>query len=133
MNNNSGAKSATVGELVTKHRLAQGRSARNVARDAGIDISTMTKVERGFYASPSPLTLRAISKALSIPLLDLFSAAGYVTPYDLVELVTTPTADQMLSDQAALDARDRYIAELIDKHGLEYNEPGVTYDPDISN
>lgn len=112
-----------LGTLVAKHRKAQGSSARDVARRAGIDIHTMTKLEQGFYASPSPITLRGVSTALGIPLLDLFHAAGYVTPYDLVDLVMHPAIEPILEEQEARDARSRYIEQLIDKHGLDYTGP----------
>lgn len=128
MTTNSRELNSALGDLVSSHRKVQGRSARNVAREAGIDIHTMVKLEKGTYASPSPITLKGVSKALGIPLLELFHAAGYVTPYDLVDLVTAPSVEPVLAEQDAIDARSRYIAELIEKHGLEYTEPGL--DPD---
>lgn len=115
-----------LGELVAQHRKAQGRSARDVARQAGIDIHTMTKLEQGHYASPSPHTLRGVATALGVPLLELFRAAGYVTPYDLVELVTHPSIEPALAEREAIEARSRYIEQLIDKHGLDYTGPEYT-------
>jgi len=133
MTKNQSAKNATLGELVTAHRKAQGRSARDVAREAGIDIHTMTTLEKGIYASPSPLTLKGISKALGIPLLELFRAAGYVTPYDLIDMVTAHSVESVLAEHDATEARSRYIAELIEKHGLDYTEPGLGEAPAIDN
>lgn len=115
-----------LGELVAQYRKAQGRSARDVARRAGIDIHTMTKLEQGFYANPSPNTLRGVSTALDIPLLDLFHAAGYVTPYDLLDLVTHPAVEPVLVEREAIEARSRYIEQLIEKHGLDYTGPEYT-------
>ncbi|SIM79063.1 helix-turn-helix domain-containing protein [Mycobacteroides abscessus] len=130
MTTNSREFNSALGDLVSSHRKAQGRSARNVARDAGIDINTMVQLEKGTYASPSPITLKGVSKALGIPLLELFHAAGYVTPYDLVDLVTAPSVESLLAEQDAIEARSRYIAELIEKHGLDYTEPGAAGNPE---
>jgi transcriptional regulator with XRE-family HTH domain len=121
MTTNSREINSALADLVSTQRKAQGRSARNVAREAGIDINTMVQLEKGTYASPSPITLKGVSKALGIPLLELFHAAGYVTPYDLIELVTAPSAASLLE----IEARNRYIAELIEKHGLDYTEPDI--------
>lgn len=117
------AKKNELGELIARHRKAQGRSARDVAREAGIDIHTMTMVERGRYAAPSPFTLKGIGKALGIPLLVLFRAAGYITPYDLIDMVKNyqPEAEFAAHDDA--EARNRYIEKLIEEYGLENVEP----------
>lgn len=120
MASNKRGTKTELGDMVAKHRKAQGSSSRDVARRAGIDIHTMIGLEQGYYANPSPITLRGVSTALGIPLLDLFQAAGYVTPYDLLHLVTHPAVEPILIEQEARDARSRYIEKLIDKHGLEY-------------
>lgn len=119
----SNSKNPDLGKLVAGHRKAQGRSARDVAREADIDIHTMTKLEQGHYASPSPVTLKRVGGALNIPILELFQAAGYLTPYDLVDLLTHPRIEPVLAEHAAIEARSQYIAELIEKHGLDYIEP----------
>ncbi|CPR39630.1 putative transcriptional regulator [Mycobacteroides abscessus] len=133
MTTNSREINSALADLVSTHRKAQGRSARSVAQEAGIDIHTMVGLEKGTYASPSPLTLKGVSKALGIPLLELFHAAGYVTPYDLVDLVTAPSVESLLAEQDAIEARSRYIAELIEKHGLDYTGPDLIEAPDTAN
>lgn len=116
------AENHELGQLVARHRKAQGRSARDVAREAKIDIHTMTKLEQGHYASPSPITLKGVSGALGIPLLQLFQAAGYVTPYDLIDMAQYAAKIPVFNeDQAA--ANERYLNELIEKHGMEFDEP----------
>lgn len=112
-----------LGELIAKHRKAQGRSARDVARHAGIDIHTMTMLERGRYASPSPLTLKGVGKALQIPVLVLFRAAGYLTPYDLIDMVKhyQPEPEFAAADDA--EARNRYVERLIEEYGLDNAYP----------
>ena len=126
MSSNKRGTKTELGEMVAKHRKAQGSSSRDVARRAGIDIHTMIGLEQGYYANPTPITLRGVSTALNIPILDLFHAAGYVTPYDVLHLVTNPAVEPILEEQDAKEARSRYIEELIDKHGLDYTGPEYT-------
>ncbi|WP_082809239.1 helix-turn-helix domain-containing protein [Tsukamurella tyrosinosolvens] len=125
---------ASLGRTIANRRIATGRSSRSVARESNIDISTYTKIERGIYKSPKPQTLKAIAAALNIPLLELFRAAEYITPYDLVDLVTAGTTDSLpkealdersISRDQMMDARSQYIANIIEKYGLDYIEPGT--------
>lgn len=110
--------SQELGDLVAKYRKTQGRSAREVARDAGIDIATMTRLEQGHYSSPSPHTLRGLSKALGIPLLELFRVAGYVTPYDLVDMAKYANRNGELAYEAVV-SQEEYLQRLIDE-GFDY-------------
>ena len=116
--------SQQLGTLVAKYRKTQGRSAREVAREAGIDIATMTRLEQGHYASPSPHTLRGLSSALGIPLLELFRVAGYVTPYDLVDMAKHAQRNGELNYEAVV-SQEEYLKRLIDE--------GFDYDRDIKN
>lgn len=130
MTKDSNVKNIELGKLVARHRKAQGRSARDVARHAGIDIHTMSMLERGNYAAPSPLTLKGISKALGIPVLVLFRAAGYLSPYDLIDMVKHYKPEAEFAAVDDIEARNRYIEKLIEEHGLEDVEPGSELPPD---
>lgn len=121
---NANTPSEALGELVARYRKTQGRSARHVARDAGIDIATMTRLEQGHYASPSPHTLRGLSKALGIPLLELFRVAGYVTPYDLLDMAQHAHRNGELAYEAVV-SQEEYLQRLIDE--------GFDYDQDLAN
>jgi transcriptional regulator with XRE-family HTH domain len=105
-----------LGELVTKHRKAQSRSSRDVAREANIDIATMVRLERGYYPTPSPMTLRGIARALGIPVLELFQTVEYVTPHDVIDFATS-TAN--LNEQEAAQLRNQFLERLIDDEALE--------------
>ena len=116
------AENNELGDLVARYRKASRRSARDVAREANIDIHTMTKLEQGWYASPSPITLKGVSKALGIPLLQLFQAAGYVTPYDLIDMAQHAAKIPVFNEEQAAE-NERYLNELIEKVGMEFDEP----------
>ena len=116
------AENNRLGNLVARYRKASGRSARDVAREANIDIHTMTKLEQGWYASPSPITLKGVSKALNIPLLELFQAAAYVTPYDLIDMAKHAARIPVFNEEQAA-ANERYLADLVEKVRMECDEP----------
>ena len=111
----------TLGELVARYRRSQNRSARSVAREADIDTATMTRVEKGTYTSPSPITLKGLSRALGIPILELFHAAGYLTPYDLFTMVDYVAGQPTLQPTSVDDVRNQYLSKLIEVYGLDYD------------
>lgn len=128
MTQDESAKNAQLGDLVARHRKAADLSQRQLAKAADIDIHTMNKLERGGYASPSPKTLKGIARALNIPLLELFRAAGYVDPYDVIDMVQgfRPTSElaPVRVDASTFDAeKNRFIERLIEEHGLDYIGP----------
>jgi|SRR5665811_78653 len=111
----------TLGALVARHRHSQNRSARAVARDANIDIATMSRLEKGTYTSPSPITLKGLSRALGIPILELFHAAGYLTPYDLFTMVDYVGGQPAMQPASVEDVRSQYLSKLIEDYGLDYD------------
>lgn len=111
----------TLGELVARHRRSQNRSARSVAREADIDIATMTRLEKGTYTSPSPITLKGLSRALGIPILELFHAAGYITPYDLMKMIDYVAGQPAMQPVSVDDVRSQYLSKLIEDYGLDYD------------
>ena len=127
MTQDESAKNAELGRLVAGHRRAADLSQRQLAKAAQIDIHTMSKLERGGYASPSPKTLKGVARALNIPVLDLFRAAGYVTPYDVIDMVHSLRPSELAQvqiDESSFDEeKSRYIERLIEEHGLDYVGP----------
>lgn len=119
-----------LGDLVAGARRAQGRSARDVAREAKIDIHTMTKLEQGHYASPSPHTLRGVSSALGIPLLRLFEVAGYVTRADVVEMTKNIQIPVFTREQVI--ENERKFNEFLDAHSHEFDDHGRVSDAEAT-
>lgn len=128
MTKDESVKNIELAQLVVRHRLAADLTQRQAAKAAGVDSHTMNKLERGGYASPSPKTLIGVARALNIPLLEIFRAAGYLTPYDVIDIVRgyEPDAEPapVLIEASSFDEeRNRYIERLIEEHGLDYIEP----------
>lgn len=112
-----------LGAIVERHRKASRRSKRDVAREAGVDIATFIRLEEGRYAAPSPITLKGVARALGIPVLELFAAAEYVTPHDLIDMAEyARIKDDPLPGEAE-NLLDELIARTIEEHGLEYDGP----------
>lgn len=119
-------KNNELGELVTRYRRAKDISGRQAAKLAGIDSHTMSMLERGGYAAPRPKTLRRIARTLDIPILDVFYAAGYLAPEDLVDMVRDFNPDLARSKFEPMqidEAKNRYIETQIEKFGLDYVGP----------
>jgi transcriptional regulator with XRE-family HTH domain len=70
-------------ELLRSHRVAQGLTAREVARRAGVDVGTVTRLEQGQILSPRAESLRAIGEVLNIPAADLFAVAAWLPQGEL--------------------------------------------------
>lgn len=70
-------------DLLRSHRLAQGLAAREVARRAGVDVGTVTRLEQGQILSPRAENLRAIGEVLHIPAADLFAVAAWLPKDEL--------------------------------------------------
>ena len=122
------ATAPTLPTYISEHRRRQKLSIRGLAAKAGLDSGALTRLEHGETKTPRPETLRALAKALEVPIADIYAAAGHVTPYDLPSLVPyLQTRYGNLSDAAIRDA-SAYLARLIDEHGLDPNGPAAQED-----
>lgn len=65
-------------EIIEAHRKALHITRAMVAERSGLSPSTITRIAQGYFAKPSPDSLRAIAIAIEIPYEELFAAAGWV-------------------------------------------------------
>lgn len=71
-------QAAQLAELLRTHRQRLGLSAHEVARRAGVNVGTVTRIEKEQIPSPRPENLIAIGEVLGIPAADLFAVlTGY--------------------------------------------------------
>lgn len=106
-------------ELVRNRRRQAGISAAELARRAGTNKTTITRLEMGRI--PKPETLQAIAKALDLPPRELLESAHYLDPDDLPSL--TPylrTRYGYLSDRARAEIAQSF-RDITERYG---------YDPD---
>jgi len=69
--------------LLRAKRQAAGLSATEVARRAGVNVGTVTRIELGQIPSPRPDSLRAIGDVLGIPAADLFAITDWLPRKEL--------------------------------------------------
>lgn len=118
-----------LGQLVASSRKRIGISQRKLARDAGLDIATLSRLEQGFYASPTPATLQRLATTLGVALVELYQAAGYFQPYDLLHVADEVATNSGLTADQATGLRASYLNYLVAKHELQ---PEGEPNPDIA-
>lgn len=66
----------TLGEYVRQKREEAGLSQRQLAQEAGVSFSNISRLESGFHTSPNPGLLKNIADVLDIDLAELLSYLG---------------------------------------------------------
>ncbi|GAA4969408.1 helix-turn-helix transcriptional regulator [Kineococcus glutinatus] len=72
--------------LLRQARIEARLAAREVARRAGVDVGTVTRIELGRVPHPRPAVLTAIGEVLGVSASDLFAAADWLPPAELPTL-----------------------------------------------
>lgn len=85
---------------------------RQLARDIGGNISTISVTEAGSNLSPTPETLKAIAGALQLPISDLFLIANWLPADELPTLKQYLRAKYHDLDEAAITELERYVDQL---------------------
>lgn len=70
-------ESTNLGEYIKSARIEHGWSLRQLASEAEVDYSWLSKVERGIYGAPDPRYLDRLAEVLKLATADLFAMAGY--------------------------------------------------------
>ncbi len=104
-----------LGDLLRSRRLELGLYIEEVASRANIDPAGLSRTERGKKV-PAPETLAAVASVLSIPLADLYEAAGYPLPQQLPSLRPYLRHAYGVSDQAA-DEIEAYLNKIAAPYG----------------
>jgi len=121
----------TFGEWLALRRIGQGLSGKALGRLAGIDDSTINRIERGSIVNANAETLLRIGRALGIEDGDLLRRAGVqIADQPLPEL---PAYLRVKYRHLPLPARAEltaYLARLSERYGLDPNGPGPGEDED---
>jgi transcriptional regulator with XRE-family HTH domain len=89
-----------------------------LAREVGVDMAQIVRLEKGDVATPKVETLARIAKTLGLPLADVYGLAGYETTAELPSF--TPylrTKYRELPDEAVAEM-EAFLDRLRAKHGL---------------
>lgn len=81
-------RARALGRLLRAKRKELGYSTYELADAAGVNSSTVVRIELGRFAAPSPDKLAKFAKALGMNLGEIFAMAGYIVPEELPDLDT---------------------------------------------
>jgi transcriptional regulator with XRE-family HTH domain len=110
-----------LGRRLSARREELGLTVRDVERLAGVDDSTVVRLENGVIADPRPATVRAICEALDLVVADVYPIADYpgslptFRPYLRTKYRGLPAE--------AVEQLDRIFRRLAERHGLDSAGP----------
>jgi transcriptional regulator with XRE-family HTH domain len=111
-----------LGILIKSRREAAGYSTRALGAKAGVNDSTIVRLEQGLRDNPSPDVLTKIAGALHLKLADVFSLAGYAVPQELPTLPAYLRVKYRHLPQPARDELVTYMRHLYTRYGLDEQE-----------
>jgi transcriptional regulator with XRE-family HTH domain len=112
-----------LGAFIRSRREACQLSARGLAAAADVDVTTVTRLEGGEFANPTPDKLRRIAHVLGVSSTDLFALADYVTPDELPAPALYLRVKYPDLPTAAVDEMARMLAEQMREHGVQLDGP----------
>ena len=106
------------GHQLAEKRAALGLSASEVGRRAGVEASTITRIEAG-TVEPTPETLKAIADVLDLPVEDLLAIPEWQLP------AFTPYLRTKYQDMpdAAIAEMQQYFEQVARKHRISPSGP----------
>lgn len=72
-----------LGAYLRTARHQQHLTTRQLAEKSGVNFATISRIEQGKFTAPSPAVLKAIARALYLPLADVYALADYLEPSQL--------------------------------------------------
>ncbi|WP_433703001.1 helix-turn-helix domain-containing protein [Prescottella equi] len=116
-------KLQNLADLLRTARLSQGLSASEVARRAGIQPSTLTRLELGQITAPTAANLQALGAVLGIKAADLFATLGWMSQHDLPAMAPYLRTKYQDMPPEAIAEMERHFAQVAHKHGIRLHVP----------
>lgn len=117
-----------LGTLLKARREQLGLSTRALGKKAGVNDSTVVRLEQGSRTNPRPAILAKLSQALGLSLADLYSIVGYAVPQDLPDLPAYLRIKYKDLPQPAHDELITYLHYLQARYGFDEYGPGFGED-----
>jgi len=114
-----------LGAVLRQQRKKLGLSTHQLAAQAGMRQSTITRIERGQFASPAPDKLARIAAVLGLSLADLYARAGYFVPDELPSFHAYLPAKYRELPAAAVAQLVELFEALATQHGLQHASPAL--------
>lgn len=112
-----------LGQTLKARRQELALSTHRVAKLAGMDQATVSRLEAGSILAPAPDKLSRLAQALDLSGADLFALADYTVPTDLPALKPYLRAKYRHLSAEDIEKIDAYTAELASKYGAGPSEP----------
>lgn len=122
------SKRNVLGQLLKQARDKAGLGTHELGKRAGVQNSTILRIEQGISANPRPDVLRALADALHLDLADVFTAAGYAQPSNYPSFspyLRSRYADLPRAAQSELEAS---FGQIVEKYGYDPEGPNAGED-----
>jgi transcriptional regulator with XRE-family HTH domain len=116
-NNITPDQAEQLAEILRTHRLQHGMSMRQLALQAGFNVSTIVKLEGGANLSPQPSTLKAVARVLGIDPGQIYTALDWLPTQPLPGLAPYMRAKYHDLPETAIAELEAYANRLIQRHG----------------
>jgi transcriptional regulator with XRE-family HTH domain len=107
-----------LGAAIRRHREAAGLHRKGLADAAGIEPSTILRLETGVIREPRAETLQRIARVLGVAVEEFVSVAGYMSPNAEIGLPVYLRRSMGLTDDEAKRI-ERYIARLTNQRNAK--------------
>ncbi|MFH5227299.1 helix-turn-helix domain-containing protein [Antrihabitans spumae] len=121
-------QSQILAELLRSKRTELGLSASETARRAGIQPSTLTRLELGQIAAPTATNLRALGTVLGITSADLFATVGWMPEGELPSMTPYLRSKYRNMPPEAIAEIEQHFAKVAKDHGITVSGPAGTED-----
>jgi transcriptional regulator with XRE-family HTH domain len=112
----------TLGEYVREQREQAGFSQRQLAAEAGVSFSNISRLESGFHVTPSLELLKSIADVLDIDLAELLAYRGIEVSGAARSLNVYLRRDYGLPE-AGVEEAEAAIQEIVQKYRREQTPP----------
>ncbi|TDU87586.1 helix-turn-helix protein [Kribbella voronezhensis] len=109
--------------IIKEARQEKGYSASELARRAGLQPSTVTRIEAAQLQHPQPETLIVIAHALEKPTSDLFACLNWLPKEQLPSFTPYLRAKYADLPEQVLEKLENHVAKVVRRYGYETNGP----------
>ena len=129
MNSMTPNQAQALARLLRSHREKAGISASELARRAGVDKGTVTRIELGQIPSPKADNLRAIAEAIGLSASDVFTAAGWVPAHELPTMRPYLRTKYRAMPAEAVAEIEAYADRVAREYGVSFDPADPTSQP----
>lgn len=109
--------------IIREARTEKGYSATQLARQAGIQPSTVTRLEAAQLQHPQPETLVSIARVLELPVTDLFACLNWMPKEQLPSFTPYLRAKYGELPDEVQEKLERDFIKVVQRYGYECNGP----------